>query len=544
MPVCIPEEPDFAESRAEKAVWDALVEQLPDNAVLLHGQRLTDERNDIELDLLVLWPGLGAAVLEVKGGRVGITDGRWHTDGGGRRNPLRRSPLEQAMVGKHTLYKYLQKRLSVVLTPLVDSAVLPYTILPDDWDVPDAPREKLLDGEDLPRLADRIAGLLRRAHDPDRDDPFVPLEPTLRILRRTHQALENVRLWARQIEDSGNAMTVEQEKLLRILRHQQRAQISGGAGTGKTHLALMKARALVREGRKVALMCYSRGLGRYLQLAVAQWPEEERPAYTGLFHDLAFAWGAESGADDDSDFWEERLPRELKSLADDRPRRELFDAIVIDEAQDFSSLWWEAVQSVLRNQVKDTLYAFTDEQQRLFPRDGTAPITMSPFQLDENLRNSAQIAEVLGHLSTDQAIVRNDPAFDVEWIESPADDAVATADEVVERLMDEGWNPGDIALLTTGRRHPVHKEHVEQYGWDDYWEQCFAEEDVFYGHVLGFKGLERPAVVLSVNGIRDAARAPKMLYTGMSRATTRLVVVGDLERIRDLGRAAQPEPEG
>lgn len=150
MPVCIPEDPDFAESRAEKAVWDALVEQLPDSAVLLHGQRLTDDRDDIELDLLVLWPGLGAAVLEVKGGRVGITDGRWHTDGGGRSSTLRRSPLEQAMVGKHTLYRYLQKRLSVVLTPLVDSAVLPYTILPDDWDVPDAPREKLLDGEDLP----------------------------------------------------------------------------------------------------------------------------------------------------------------------------------------------------------------------------------------------------------------------------------------------------------------------------------------------------------------------------------------------------------
>src|SRR5699024_9377763 len=72
MPVCIPEDPDFAESRAEEAVWDALVAQLPDDAVLVHGQRLTDDRDDIEVDLLVLWPGLGAAVLEVKGGRVGI----------------------------------------------------------------------------------------------------------------------------------------------------------------------------------------------------------------------------------------------------------------------------------------------------------------------------------------------------------------------------------------------------------------------------------------------------------------------------------------
>src|SRR5699024_2806671 len=152
-----------------------------------------------------------------------------------------RSPLEQAMVGKHTLVRYLQKRLSAVLSPIVDAAVLPYTILPDAWDVPDAPREKLLDGEDLPHLADRIAGLLRRAHDPDRDDPFVPLDPTLRTLRRTHHALENVRLSPQQIDDGCNAMTVDQEKLLRILRHQHRAQISRRACTSKKHLALRKS---------------------------------------------------------------------------------------------------------------------------------------------------------------------------------------------------------------------------------------------------------------------------------------------------------------
>ncbi|MFP3396909.1 ATP-binding domain-containing protein [Brevibacterium sp. H602] len=46
--------------------------------------------------------------------------------------------------------------------------------------------------------------------------------------------------------------------------------------------------------------------------------------------------------------------------------------------------------------------------------------------------------------------------------------------------------------------------------------------------MLGFKGLERPAVVLSLNGFRDPQRAIDMLYVGMSRATTKLIVVGDL----------------
>lgn len=535
MPHCIPEEPDFGGSTAEKVVWDALTDQLPDDVVLIHGQRLTDDHNDVEIDLLILWPGLGAVVLEVKGGAVGIDSGTWYTESAHRRNTLRRSPVEQAMIGKHTLHKYLRNRLSAVFSPVIHAAALPYSRLPADWDVPDAPRELLFDGDQIDRLADGLASLLRKSFDPDEHDPFIPVEPTVRALRRTHEAMQNIPQWARLIASTGDALAEEQERLLRVLRHHARAQISGGAGSGKTHLALVKARSLVREGKKVALMCYSRGLGRYLQLAVAQWPREDRPAFTGLFHDLPISWGAEPGTDDDSAYWEVTLPTRLKQLADDRPRRELFDAIVIDEGQDFSSLWWEAVQSCLRNQVEGTLYVFTDEQQRLFPREGDAPIALSPFQLDENLRNSQQIAEVLAQLSTEQAITRNDPAFEVDWIDCDPDNAVAIADDAVEQLLEDGWDPGDIALLTTGRRHPEHRNTVEAAGHDVYWEQFFAREDVFYGHVLGFKGLERPAIVLCVNGVRDEDRAPKMLYTGISRATTKLVVVGSTEEMARLG---------
>ena len=63
------------------------------------------------------------------------------------------------------------------------------------------------------------------------------------------------------------------------------------------------------------------------------------------------------------------------------------------------------------------------------------------------------------------------------------------------------------------------------------------EELVFYGHVLGFKGLERRAVVLCVNedGARDRFR--ERMYVGLSRATDRLVVVGSLDAIAQAGEA-------
>lgn len=68
---CYPEQPEFAADRAaERTVWEALRVQLPDDAVLLHSLGFTDQGNEREADLVVAWPGIGIAVIEVKGGNV------------------------------------------------------------------------------------------------------------------------------------------------------------------------------------------------------------------------------------------------------------------------------------------------------------------------------------------------------------------------------------------------------------------------------------------------------------------------------------------
>lgn len=56
MPRTFPEQPDFA-STAEQVVWEHLVAQLPDAAAVIHGQRVIADGEEIEADLLVLWPG-------------------------------------------------------------------------------------------------------------------------------------------------------------------------------------------------------------------------------------------------------------------------------------------------------------------------------------------------------------------------------------------------------------------------------------------------------------------------------------------------------
>ena len=123
---------------------------------------------------------------------------------------------------------------------------------------------------------------------------------------------------------------------------------------------------------------------------------------------------------------------------------------------------------------------------------------------------------------------------EVTFIPCTREDAMNAGDDQIDKLLDEGWRPEDVALLTTGSRHPEQiarqAEGTEQY-WDSFWDA----EQVFYGHVLGFKGLERRAVVLVVNDTGAYERSRERLYVGLSRARDQLVVCGDLDFIAKVG---------
>jgi DNA replication protein DnaC len=59
--------------------------------------------------------------------------------------------------------------------------------------------------------------------------------------------------------------------LLQATRSLPLIRFTGGAGSGKTWLAVEKARLLSRQGKRVGLFCYNKGLGQYLQDRVYTW---------------------------------------------------------------------------------------------------------------------------------------------------------------------------------------------------------------------------------------------------------------------------------
>jgi hypothetical protein len=339
---------------------------------------------------------------------------------------------------------------------------------------------------------------------------------------------------------TAERLTHEQAVILGVTRLLHRVEVRGGAGSGKTVLALQQAKELSRgrtdrPAQRVALLCYSIGLAEHLKRTVAGWPRRERPAFVGTFHEFGRQWGAPDGDRQDSRFWEHDLPGRMRELAADLPDGKRYDAVVVDEAQDFADDWWIPVLGALRDEESGGFYVFSDEHQRIFARFGRPPVSLVPLVLDHNLRNTKQIHESFGPLAPSRMRARGGDGPDVRFVPCPTSEALGAADDAVDLLLDEGWNAGGVALLTTGHRHPEQIATTERVGHEGYWASYFAAEDVFYGHVLGCKGLERQAVVLCVNEAGDRDRARERLYVGMSRATDQLVVVGDPDVVRAIG---------
>lgn len=538
---CIPEEPEFGEGQsAEKAVWEKLRQCLPDDVVLAHSVQVRNGRAEHELDLLVLWPGVGLAAIEVKGGLVSINEGQWYQSGGKDGRHRIQSPVAQSQSSTHAFKAWIGDQLGTPLSSRFAYMVcLPYTPVPADWTMAGCPRSLILDDQDLTDPAEHI----RRAIEQE-GGGAIPLALTYadRIAARlagTLQPVDGPPLSSQEMENRQDHLTEQQAVLLAATRDIPRIRFSGGAGSGKTWLAVEKARRLCREGKRVGLFCYNKGLGQYLQNRVSGW-RQARPIFTGEFHEYVRSLGVPDGVG--QAYFDEDMPRLLKETAAGLPEWDKLDAVVVDEAQDFAPLWWEALLACLKDPAAGEVHAFMDDQQDVYRRwDAAAvgsalgPVDLVPIRIDDNLRNTRRIAETFGVFAGDYFKPRGSTGLPVRYVSCATEEALDMAGDCVDALIGEGWASNQIALLTTRNRHPEHQRHFDDGTIPDYWREFHANEAEFYGHVLGFKGLERSVVVLCVNGFKEAARAPEQLYVGLSRARSLLDVVGDPELLTQAG---------
>lgn len=538
--LCVPSEPEFDDGQvAEKAVWNRLRRRLPDDVVLAHSVGVRNGGVEHEIDLLVLWPGVGLAAIEVKGGLVRVDNGQWQqSDRGGWRNI--KSPPAQCQSSKHSFKTWIGHQLGTPLTSrFADMVCLPYTEVPSDWSMAGYPRTLIMDEHDI----DDPAIVIRRAIEAEGSGisalPSSYMDRIARRLQGNFEPRETVGGSTRELEHEQDHLTERQSAVLSATRSLTRVRFTGGAGSGKTWLAVEKALRLCKEGKRVGLICYNKGLGQYLRNQMSS-RRQATPAFTGEFHEYAKSLGVEDGSG--QEYFDVEMPSQLKELAEDFPLDRKLDAVVIDEAQDIAPLWWDSLVACLKDPSAGEFHAFMDDGQDVYRRwdendggDFDPVADLVPIHIDDNLRNTRKIAETFKCFAGNYFTPRASTGLPVRRVECSSDEALDMASDCVDALIDEGWANNQIALLTTKHRHPVHLDHFEQGTLAKYWQDFHAGEGEFYGHVLGFKGLERSAVVLCVNGFKDLDRAAEQLYVGLSRARSLLVVVGDSQLLADVG---------
>lgn len=543
---CYPQEPEFTDkTAAEKKVWEVLRRDLPDDALLFHSVQLRHQRAEHEIDLLVLLPGVGVAVIEVKGGLVSVENGTWYQSGAKDKHPLKESPMAQVQSASHALRELLGKHMGSRFTSrIADLVCFPYTDWPADYSSVGLPRDLVIDRGQVESLVTHV----HHAID-ERGAGSSTLAPEFaeRMIRHLNgdtgplgatpaevdyaQAMSN--------EDIQETLTARQSILLSCTRSLKRVQFLGSAGSGKTWMALRKAKELAKEDKRVGLFCYNKGLGLYLQSEVGTW-RQNKPVHVGEFHEYARKLGVPDGTG--QEYFEVELPQHLLALSRTLPEEEKLDAVIVDEAQDFAGSWWEALLACTKDPANGDVYAFMDDRQDVYQRwDGQFSgdgMPLVPIHVDDNLRNTRRIADTFKQIIGNHSKLRGGEGYAVRYVNCATEDAVDVASDCVDALLDEGWANNQIALLTTNRRHPIHQDHFENGTIDsEYWPAFHRDEEEFYGHVLGFKGLERSVVILCVNGFKDMQRATEQLYVGFSRARSLLVVVGEKELIDEASGA-------
>ncbi|MGP9662886.1 NERD domain-containing protein [Arthrobacter sp. AOP36-C1-22] len=542
MAFSIPAEPEFGPGQeAEQAVWRQLCTELPDDVAVAHSAQVRNGTAEHEIDLLVLWPNVGLAAIEVKGGRISVENGQWIQSDRKGGHPIQ-SPIAQSQGSAHALSSWLESQLgSKISSRFAYMACFPYTRVQSNWSMAGTPRSLVIDQHDL---ADDLAAYLRTAIEQEGGGAsgLAPsfMERILVHLRGDLATERTVAGDASEIEDQQNSLTDRQATLLAATRSLPRVRFLGGAGSGKTYLALRKAEQLCREGKRVGLFCYNKGLGLYLRNEVDRW-RGNKPVFTGEFHEYALKAGVPSG--EGQDYYDADMPRLLREISANISETDKLDAVIVDEAQDFAPLWWEALLSRMRDPLGGEVYAFMDDRQDVYRRwDGEGfggafheGIPLVPIHVDENLRNTRKIAEIFKPFAGEYFKPRASTGLPVRIAPTTTDNALDVASDCLDALIDEGWANNQIALLTTNRRHPIHQEHFENETIPEYWQEFHRNEAEFYGNVLGFKGLERSVVILCVDGFRDLERAAERLYVGLSRARCLLVIVGDPKLIIEAG---------
>lgn len=413
-------DPSEIQHESEVPVYLALRDSLSDEYTVLHSYHFfrpnakKSSLREAEADFVITHPKRGMLVLEVKGGdRIRYENGKWMRENSwGRQEYIKKDPFEQAQENMRGLLKIIEKksRQRITETNLTFgyAVVFPHAV---SYDLPPPHMNKriIISADDL----QNTSAAIERAMNAWGTKP--------RLTSDQYQILLNDCLMPkfRLARKIGPDITRASEKLMELTQTQvlaldllfikNRVLIKGVAGSGKTFLALHRALALARAGKLTLLTCHNRALARWLSHQVQQDPttvsHRSRLSirhFHGLASDLCHRARIDFEPPPAEDkvgyrrFWTEEVPQIVDHAVDElklRGEEVAYEALVVDEAQDFRLDWWYVLSTSLLRAGDAPIYAFKDEYQSLSGVRYDDPIEWDDeLHLGINCRNTRNIA--------------------------------------------------------------------------------------------------------------------------------------------------------
>lgn len=516
---------DRAHVASEVKFYNALKEQLSDKFHVFYSVRWysTDAqgmRTDSECDFLIFNPDYGFICIEVKGGtNISVEDGIWYLDDDTGGRELKKSPYRQAEQSMYFFKKYYEDELETQYPGVYGNAVAFPNFAVNAPLTVDSPLELTIDSNDMSRLSKRIIELFRYFKgnktggasylSKDSQDKFISL-----INKRIALAISAGAL-IEEKERELSEINKSQDIIIDLLTHYKRAFFVGGAGTGKTWIAIKKVQKSILDGKKALYLCYNKALANY----VIKLFNGQADCYN--FETLSFQILKEkaikapmvNGVKEYANLW-----------VSDGVILPQYDLIAVDEGQDFSEDWALCVNLLVKE--GGSLYVMYDENQNIFNRNfgDKFSIEQPPLILKYNIRNTANIYDY----ATDRTSLGKDTlANQIEGVKpeirsfTRKNQVITYLDSVINKLINkEGIDTDKIVILSNRvKGKSILKDTLTLGGirLDEDNESATLK----YRTIQGFKGLESDIIVYINHTYKnesqtDAKRA--LLYTAITRA--------------------------
>lgn len=527
--------------------------------IVLHSLGISNHNKVMhgETDFFVLAPYKGLFALEVKGGRVRRQDGIWSfTDKYGDVTTKERGPFDQAWDGVFSIVADIKLKLDDSHRYLENVFFGIGVMFPDveydtvgcdesQWQVFDCNNGKNV-GEYLARLYVGTSQRWEELYGYEVPDDRFPSEEDVKyiaaLLRGDFDKAVAMSAQIRYSEEELVRLTNEQYRCIDQLDDNKRCLIQGGAGTGKTLIAVEEAKKAVATGQKVALFCYNKNLGDWFEKYFEDVSSTMRPQYAGTFHRFMIRTIKRNGMR--LHFPEDEYEQE-SFYADDIPfyarqaileLREKFDKIIVDEAQDLvTKRYLDVFDACLRGGISRGRWTMLGDfsQQAIYSTSKTGEglkdmleerTSFIRFKLTVNCRNTKAICEeitiVTGFEAPSEVWSKVD-GIPVEYMTySSEDEQREKLTGIIDSLLENHISPKKISILSPVKRENSVVSTVDEYEIRDY--KTYGNNRLSFCTIQAFKGLENSVVILTdIKTIADK----KLMYVALSRARSGLYIL-------------------